>query len=766
MIEHGGRRRRWRPRSGAWGCGLVAVAALGMPQPAQAAPAVEPMPGSTGPALAVTQVRRLPLSTALARGDIEDRSLSLHGLTVRGAYRRVRTRTDGTEEILAELVPTVAPQLAPEDARIDAAVVPDLVAAHHGVGQAPTLERPPQLVYLMILGQPVLAWEAQVALTMWPEPTRPTVWVSAASGRVLREVEQVRSSRAHIFAENPAITPEAIEVELLDIDVDEAGHPLVGPRVQAFNCVGQETTEVSPWWEEDQCWPTQTVFSDAQGDFFVPLPDIVKAEDNIAGGDPYSELSMYVHAELFLDVMRDRGIEQFQCELASMLSNFRTLTPSSTLDFSPLNNAYYTNQCDPEKGPTMLFGQGSEVDFGYDGDVVYHELGHGMVAMLAPDGLSGRRLRSDGSLVDASGINEALADYFSVMLTDDPHLADYVGRFWSSSSRPYIRDAENTRTCPNDMAGQSHNDGEPFMAALWATRKRLDDAGKVALDHVVLEGLMRLPRDADVELTSATMLEMADVQVQQGDLSPDDYDLLRRSFEARGLLDCPRVITDAKRVRDGRTLYLRRMDAAVSPFYPGPMQMRYQVPADADDMVARFSLRPRGSSEPVEALVLVKRGDTPISFEYQLVAVDDPPVEPPDPDAEPSDPVRELTLVTGDWDLELTAIEKTETDYELVLGGLEPGEVLHVMLVNVSPTEATASGTSLFSSAELMPADAGEDSTGAGDTVVPPMQDEVRAGVGQAGCACGLRGATGLGGAGAGLWLLPLLARRRRRWRG
>lgn len=707
-----------------------------MPEPSSG-----PAPGpALDGALTVARSRTLALAPALARGGrVEHRELSLHGVPVRGAYQTVQVAPDGTMRVLSARHPVTAPQLRPAQARIPATAVPGLVAAHRGLADEPELECPPELVYLMVLDHPVLAWETQLALRLWPEPTRPTVWVSAATGRVLDEFEQVRQSRARVFAHNPSSTPEPIEVELLDIHVQDAGHPLVGARVQAFNCVGEEPDEVSPWWEEDECWPVQTVFSDEQGDYFVPLPDVVRVEDNLDPSDPYAELSMYVHAERFLEVMRGKGVEQFQCELSSMLANVRSLEPSSSFDYGPLNNAYYTNQCDPEKGPTMLFGQGSEVDFGYDGDVVYHELGHGMVALLTPDNLGDRRLRPDGMAVDASALNEALADYFSVMLTDDPHLGDYVGRFWSGTGAPYIRDAENGRTCPDDTVGQSHNDGEPFMAALWATRKRLDDTGKDALDRAVIAALMRMPRDVVFEEASALVLEEADRFVQDGALHPDDWALLQRSLQARGLLDCPRVITDPQRVRAGRSMHLRRADSGVYPFYPAPMQLRYAVPDDADDMVVSFTLKPRGSSDPVEGLVLVKRGDAPIAFEYQLVAVDDPPVDPPeDPDDGPDDPVRELVLVTGDWDLELSAIEVSDDDYLAELGGLEPGEVLHVTVVDVAPTDATVSGFSVRSSTALPPeddAEGGSSSHDGGETD-PFAVDRVAPDGSAAGCAC------------------------------
>jgi hypothetical protein len=744
---------RARPRAIAW----IAAAWLSLPAGAAVAAPGSTAPGGPGPSsldLAVARVRPLQLSPALAGGRVEHRELATHGVPIRGAYETVRIGSDGAEEIAASRHPAAAPQLRPAEARIAAEAVPELVAAHRGVPDEPALERPPELVYILVLDRPVLVWEAQLALSWWPEPSRPTVWVSAATGRVLLEIEQVRSSRARIFPQNPSKTPDPVEVELVDIDVSEAGHPLVGSRVQSFNCVDDEPDEVSPWWEEEECYPVQLVRSDADGNFFVPLPDVVRVEENVAVSDLYAELSMYVHAERFIEAMKGKGVLQYRCELASMLANVRSLEPSSAYDWSPLNNAYYTDQCNPERGPTMLFGQGSQVDFGYDGDVVYHELGHGMVALLAPEGLSRIRLRHDGTVSDAVGLNEALADYFSVMMTDDPHLAEYVGRFWSGSGGPYIRNAENDKVCPDDTVGQAHNDGEPFMAALWATRKRLDPEGKQALDQAVLEALMVLSPDADLEEASARVLEAAERHRERGELSAEELELLHRSLEARGLVDCPRVITDPRRVRDGRTMHLRRVTDGIHPFHPGPMQLRYEVPPGARDMVVTFTLKPSNSGDVVDARVLVKRGDSPIEFEYTLVAVDDPPVDPPrDPDDVPEDPVQELVLVSGDWDHELPASLVAENDYVLELGGLEPGEVLHVTLVNVARGNAVASAVSVRSSTEPpLPSEGstGDESGDGGEG--HGGVDEVVPGAGTSGCACAFGG-----GSGAAWGLVPLL---------
>jgi hypothetical protein len=140
----------------------------------------------------------------------------------------------------------------------------------------------------------------------------------------------------------------------------------------------------------------------------------------------------------------------------------------------------------PRRGATMIFGQGHEVDFGYDGEVVYHELGHGMVSLLTPDGLGGRKERPDGLLADAGGLNEAVSDYFSVMLANDPELGDYVARFWPGYGAS-IRSAENKNVCPDDI-------GRPG-----AQRRRAVDGGDVGDAQAGRRGEARPAghRDAD-----------------------------------------------------------------------------------------------------------------------------------------------------------------------------------------------------------------------------------------------------------------------------
>jgi hypothetical protein len=717
--------------------------------------------------LEVAQERALPVAAGTSA--VRQRSFSLHGIPVRRAFETVVVDADG-ERVVAGARPTAAPELRPHEARIGREAAAAAAHAHLRAtagAQAPAPEEPGELVYLPILGVPVLAWQVEMPLTLaGPEPSRKTIWISASSGIVLDEWEHVRSSRARVFLTNPARTPVPIEVALSGVHADGPGAPLIGDRVQSYNCALEEPEDELPeWWEEGKCYPVHRALSNDDGDFFLPLPNIVLPEDNADGDDPYAELSMYWHAERFLDRMAALGVEEFKCELSTMLANYRTpeLSPSyPDLEYTPLNNAYWTNTCDPTKGATMIFGQGAAVDFGYDGDVVYHELGHGMVSLLTPDGLGTRRERHDALLADAGGINEAVADYFSVMLTNDPLLGDYVARFWPGYGDA-IRDAENTKVCPDDTVGQVHNDGEPFMAALWAARKRI---GADKLDPLVIDLLPRLPPDADLETASWTVYDLAVDRVGRGTWTEHDLTHLVRAFDTRNLYDCARVITDEESVSSGRTMYLRQKSTAVTPFYPGPMQLRHRVAEGTDNVVVRFrATAGDGPPEnPVGIEVLLKRADEPIRFEYTLTALD----KAAEGGTKPS--VREVIEVSGDWDLELQASLLGESDNQLVIRGFRPGEVVHVTLVNLTAGETVAGSVAVLSlptefldegtvhvDAEVGETDTETETDAGGSGADEPEVDEGRA---TASCAC-----RGEGGAAGLLALAPLLAARRRRRR-
>lgn len=635
--------------------------------------------------------------TSTPAASAELRALQLHGLRVRGAFETVWRPGEAHERVIAARYPSAPPQRLPSDAMISLDEARAIVVAELRDDQRGEPERiRGELVYLMVVERPVLAWELTTPLSLGPpEPSYERVWISAITGRELeRESLIFAANQAEVFRFNPNSTPDPIVVTLGNIDpsmiwseeLDPEQTYLNGTRVRSFNCLDAEDGPYAPSWAEGECYPTQTVVADEAGDFFVELPDVGIQTDNVDPTDRYAELSMYYHAESFFEFMAGKGVEEFPCEMSNMVANFHYVEPAPgypDLEYGPLNNAYYSGSCELEEGPTMVFGQGSGADFGFDGDVVYHELGHGIVQQLTPEGLTTATKRSDGLLRDARGINEAIADYHTIMITQEPEMADYVGRYWAELDRAWIRDAENEKQCPRDMAGQEHNDGEPFTGALWAARRRI---GGDKLDGVVLASLALLPADVTLEQASAALLEVASAELDAGNWTAADYEELERTFAGRNLLDCPRVTEGSvEPEKDGRFLYVRGKGSNVTPFWPGPLQLRHTVPSGSDNVVVSFKASGQGNStgqpvdDSIDPRVLVKRG-APITFEYTLGSTGTSDGENEDLD--------EITIVSGDWETELLPSLVTSERRQVIVRGLEPGEVVHLAFVNRDKTTA------------------------------------------------------------------------------
>ena len=709
-----------------------------------------------------------PAGSGLRQASAERRDLRLHGIPLRGGFETAWISSSGAPRVVASRYPSVDAQLLPEQRRFE------LAAARQAL--APVL-RPDQLadplngelVYLLLFDVPILAWEFTTSLSQSPSPSRSRIWVSAGTGRVLEVLELVDlDNQAQVYAVNPQHTPDPATVTLTNIDLEQQpwaedmvldGTYLTGNRVRVFNCIDEEDGPYAPWRNDDECFPTQQIAADAQGDFFVSLPNITLVADNREPTDLYAELSMYWHAEKFFGFMDTLGVEGFPCELSNMVANFHWLTPSPGYpdhDYGPFNNAYYSGSCDLESGPTMLFGQGSEVDFAYDGDVVYHELGHGIVEHLTPAGLRQHRARADGVLRDARALNESIADYHTLMLTDRPELGDYVGFYWSALGRAWIRDADNDAQCPRDMAGQEHNDSAPFTAALWAARRRIG----AKLDPVVIASLPMLPGDAAIEEAAAALLQIAAAEREAGVWTAEDYDQLERALAARNLIDCERVVDDAASLDDPRFLYLRNNGNYVSPFWPGPVQYRQEIPKGSDNLLISFEVSEEGNSagqpvsKDVEVRILVKRSsvsqDASIQFDYELAALGHADEDNGDID--------ETWEVTGDWDEIYTPTSLGESRRQVLIRGLEVGEAVHVSFVNLDRSTVVVRELQF---ANVPTEELDEGSPGVGREDDDAGLDDEDSG---SGCACASTGEGGTGG-GPGVGLLVLLALGRRRFR-
>jgi hypothetical protein len=147
-AEHSFGAGRGRRPCGVWGgCG-------------RAAPARD----AVRAALRVGEERVVPLSrTGPVMGrraaEVRHRGFTMHGIPVRGAHATVVG-----SEVVAEVVPAELPELLPVQARLDGAEAAQLALAHvRQTQESPVPEQPGELVYLTILGVPVLAYRGRDA---------------------------------------------------------------------------------------------------------------------------------------------------------------------------------------------------------------------------------------------------------------------------------------------------------------------------------------------------------------------------------------------------------------------------------------------------------------------------------------------------------------------------------------------------------------------------------------------------------------------------
>ncbi|MBA2319855.1 MAG: hypothetical protein H0V89_01760 [Deltaproteobacteria bacterium] len=463
-----------------------------------------------------------------------------------------------------------------------------------------------------------ISWqdEGGVLRRVWTVEVGPrVVRLDAVSGGVLSvdELTGADVPLARAYVHNPVIDPDPAEVALpLAVDA------LSDDRVEARNCLdlGEiRTVELdSGSWDFHVCTPV-LVERPADGDYlFDPVPypgDGGRDEDAFAAPHVYwnvheglawfDGLGWAPSAE-FLDPRLVVTVNQRDTDLS-------TIESSSDPDAALIgfDNAYSTGgYLDGDEEwvlPELVFGQGTEVDFGYDADVVHHELGHYIVRSLGGPSRSGPG--PYGPSVRANSLNEGFADYFSSAIHGDPALGEYV-----ALERGAIRDLAGSDTC-DDLLGESHYDGLPFVQPLWQLRETLTEPDRAILDAAVLDSLPLLGTGPDFADAAAVIEDLVAER-----LGPATADLLVGEWESRGIYDCPPVVEAAAGAGAFRrfTLLPGSYDGSVAGEIPGYLQFRTDVPEGGARLTLTFlqleylGLDPYGIEEPMPLEIIGRSG--------------------------------------------------------------------------------------------------------------------------------------------------------------
>lgn len=500
---------------------------------------------------------------------------------------------------------------------------------------------------LMILptgGTPLLVWG--VVGDLGPVPSRPVVLLDAHTGEVALKYDAALTlKKAKVHLENPVSTPTLTEVTLGNT---ESLPGLQNASVKALNCIDKKTTKVvnvGIALTVHTCELEPTITPDAGGDYLDIAPEKGGREDK------YAELSMFFHTDRVYEAMKKLGFPAAAAPINAIanlrmpqgLDSFNTAKMADPeLPLAPFDNAFFAAE-DPLlsttfglKGDAMWFGHGTLADFGYDGDVVYHEFGHFLVSRTIK--LGGGTVADEFGLTYSPGaLNEGIADVISLFLTDDPELGEYTTTGLGLPAGKGIRSAANAFKFPDAITGEVHQDGEPFVAAMWTVYSKLDAAKKTAFQQAFLKTLMTAPTG------NIGYGEFADLVVK-GD--PANGAALRAALDERGLkVGEPRVRTFAgapvSSVDPRLGLHAPgKNDMAggkSSEFAPGLFQIAYDAPAGGvAKLKVTFNLLTRGGTfgsgtagglfgsrgTPYAPALLVKTGGEPLKFTYGPVKHD------------------------------------------------------------------------------------------------------------------------------------------------
>lgn len=579
---------------------------------------------------------------------------------------------------------------------------------------------------------PRLAWLVEGATRGLP--ARPVLVIDAETGELLaRWSATLSAGQAKVYPQNPAKTPTTSQVT---IPATPGKEGLQNDLVIARNCIDEQTLRPVNLGQSVNlhvCDLIPTIAPDASGDYLAIAPGTDKAPE-----DAYAELSMFFHANRAWDEAKAMGFAP--TDVASPLvaiANFRMnrgLETGSTAEMQnpklalvPFDNAFFAGAGQfgslfGEDGEALWFGQGTRVDFGYDGDVVYHEFGHFMVGHTLK--LIGLPHRDAHGLSYAPGaMNEGIADLFSCFVTGDPYVGEYAGR--GLGGKP-IRSLDGNDSFPRSLSGEVHEDSLPFSQPIWLFYATLDAPKQEAFRRAFLEAMLSAPSG---DLGYADFAKLLEASVSAS-LGADAAKALDDAFVARGIApDEPRVIDT-----DGSPLYATawygfhapsRSSAGLSPFAPGILQLRYAARPGSYTLHVTWNYRESTSAFGSSGLfsgggkyvpqLLAKVGDAPISFKYG--------------------PMKHDAQLLGCQDFGdsvdcAVPVEVTSAD-----GG--KGSV-YLMPVNAGTLDVDLDPIGVEAPPPPKPTDAGLGPSDGGDAGVNGLDG---AAVGGAGCACDLPGA-------------------------
>ncbi len=351
-----------------------------------------------------------------------------------------------------------------------------------------------------------LAWVIDLGLTE-PGPKTWQVFVDAHDGTLLAARPTSFEALGSIYPTNP----ETSEVENAE---------LAGVTTSLSN--GFAVVQSCDEWDEDarRCVAkSRHAQPDDDGNFiYAPSPS--------SQHDPFAEVQMFFHLDLVSRWFDDMFGFRVQFGVSNAIEGIVNFL---------YNNAFF-GDADGDGYPEVAFGQFGFYDYAYDADVVYHEFGHAVFGQIVDSGYG--RFDEYGRSVGSGGLNEGSADFFSMVLTQDPNLGEYAGQI--NGTGP-IRQAEADRQCPEDIYGETHRDGEIWASLGWNLIDH-DEIGPELAAQLVFGAMNTWPADPTFHDAGTSVLASAEAMYDEGLMSDAQVELIEDLLIAQGFDDCGRVV--------------------------------------------------------------------------------------------------------------------------------------------------------------------------------------------------------------------------------
>ena len=346
--------------------------------------------------------------------------------------------------------------------------------------------------------------------------------VQARSGKVIWRYNHVFHAKGRVYASNPVRSPTTSMVELKYLDSTAGGY-LKGKFADVRNCTGSGQ-QLIPGIPVYVCKEEHKAKADATTGDYDFKPDEMNPEDEFA------EVMMYHHMTVIHDFFK--GLEPNLTAIDIQLRAWvNARLGFGSLPLRPFDNALYFPASESpfssmRNFDSIIFGQGTGVDFSYDADVIYHEYTHFVVNKTIK--LGSPLLTRYGYSSGPAAVNEALADIFSACATGDPDMGDHVGRKTVAGKTSFRSLADtNPHKCPTHVTGESHHDSLPVSIAAWEIRKILG-ADKAA-HGLLLKAMLQLPKSAQYGNAAAAFLSVTPA---------DKKAAVQKIIDKRGLVNC------------------------------------------------------------------------------------------------------------------------------------------------------------------------------------------------------------------------------------